>query len=203
MENKPLPADPQGQDVSPGEGGQDVFTLKELGESAGREFTNKEDFVKHYKNQSSFVGDSAVQKLREKAQQFDALEAKKSEKTRAKEGQSELYDRMDKNEFLLKNPDAKNVVDDIHAISKARGISMDEAYQNSALKGVVETQMKEQEAANPQFVESGRLPEKKSDVEMKDFKGLPLAEQEKIAQSLPSFDKSFVSDPELLEKMRR
>lgn len=203
MENKLSDTDPQGQELSPGEGGENVFTLEELEESAGREFANKDDFVKHYKSQASFVGDEAVQKLREKAQKFDEIEARKTEKTRAKEGQSELYNRVEKNEFLLKNPNAKNVVDDVHAISKSKGISMDSAYQNSALKGVVETEMKAQEAANPQFVESGRLPDRKSETSLKDFKGLPLDDQEKIAQSLPSFEKSFISDPELLEKMRR
>ena len=189
---------PPVSDVKPGEDGGNVppkgdtteATLKAINEATGRDYQNLEEAQKGVKETYGFVGQMGD--LKEKAGKWDAHEAKKTEKQRMKEGRTEESDKVDRLEFLFKNPDTKfvpGVENDIQAVAKQKGMSMDEVYKDSVFSRQVEAEKKSQEAAHPQGIEGGRLPEGKAGVSLEDFKNLSQEEKDKIVKSLPSFQR--------------
>ncbi len=202
-DNPPKPV-PSGQDVPP-EGGAgnapptgdtSEATLKAINEAAGREYKNIEEANKGIKETFGFVGQMGD--LKEKAKKYDAIQEKKSQKQKEKDGRTEDTDRMNRLEFLFKNPDAKfvpGVENDIQAVAKQKGISMEEVYKDSVFSRQVETEKKSQEAASPQGIEGSRLPEGKAGISLEDFKALSQEKKDEIVMSLPSFQ-SFKKSPQ-------
>lgn len=184
---------PPETDVIPG-GGENVVEgqeekpeeqlLKGINEATGRDYKTLEEAKKGMAETYKFIG--SLGDIKEKAQAYDSLQTAK--KT-VKQEIDEKYDKVDRMEFIFNNPDAKDVVGDIASISKQTGKSMQEVYDNSALKRLVEKEKKEQEAAHPSFVASGqRLAPGEMAMSTEEFRKLPLEEQEKIVKKLPGWN---------------
>jgi len=91
--------------------------ISKLKEITGREFKDEEDFKKHYKNLSSFVGKK--------------IEAKPKSNTNKDEIISDLS-------FKVDHPELKDHFDIIKMVSKYKGISYDEAISDNMFKEIVE-----------------------------------------------------------------
>ena len=183
MENKPLETDPQGQNVSPGEGEKNVspqghFSLEEVNKLMGRDYKSIGEAQKGLEEQTSYVG-----KLGPKAAEWDKLQAIKTPEQRSTEAGNITMDKVSKMEFLIENPEAKSVAEEVQAIAKSKGVSMNEAFNNSSLKKVVELETKKHQAANPTYVESGRLPKGKERITKQAFKNMPLEDARKLVES--------------------
>jgi neutral trehalase len=104
-----------------------TLTLEELNELSGRNFTSKDDFFKHYGNLKSFVGKKVEPKEAPKADnQVDVLKEI-----------AELKQTIAEKDFVSDNPGAKEHITLIRDISKARGVSLSEAYES--VKDIVES----------------------------------------------------------------
>jgi len=192
MENKPLVTDPQGQNVSPGEGDGDVsqqgnFSLEEVNKLMGREYKSLDEAQKGLEEQTSYVG-----KLGPKAAEWDKLQAQKTPVERSTEAEAVTIDKVSKMEFLIENPDAKAVADDVQAIAKQRGISMNEVYNSSPLKKVVDNEVKSHQAANPTYVESGRLPKGKEKITKDTFKNMSLEDARKLVEKTNAWNEPIL-----------
>jgi hypothetical protein len=110
-----------------GESNSDDF-LSKAKEITGREFKDEEDFKKHYKNLSSFVGKKVAQKEAQK-------ETPKETKVDSKEAPS---DRVSELEFKVDHPELKEHFDVIKMVSKEKGISYNDAVSDATVKEIVE-----------------------------------------------------------------
>ena len=110
-----------------GESNSDDF-LSKAKEITGREFKDEEDFKKHYKNLSSFVGKKVAQKEVPK-------ETPKETKVDSKEAPS---DRVSELEFKVDHPELKEHFDVIKMVSKEKGISYNDAVSDATVKEIVE-----------------------------------------------------------------
>ena len=110
-----------------GESNSDDF-LSKAKEITGREFKDEEDFKKHYKNLSSFVGKKVAQKEVPK-------ETPKETKVDSKEAPS---DRVSELEFKVDHPELKEHFDVIKMVSKEKGISYNDAVSDAMVKEMVE-----------------------------------------------------------------
>jgi len=79
------------------------LTLKDINELTGRDFKNRDEFIKHYKNLASFSGSDEAQDLRKKAKEYDKMmeDAKKveellGEEEKGKEGKKDKKEIEDK-----------------------------------------------------------------------------------------------------------
>lgn len=168
---------PEEQDVSSPEGENDVSTdqggetgsgdsseskqkpvdLGYIKKVTGREFKSVEDFEKHYKELSSFVGKNPKE-LKDKADSFDRImteanaavkSAENGEKTNLQDSEvSQLKAKVQEMEFLGKHPEAKNSLELIASVAKGKGVSLEEAYE-SGLKDLI-TSKSESEKAKEQ-----------------------------------------------------
>ena len=102
-----------------GESNSDDF-LSKAKEITGREFKDEEDFKKHYKNLSSFVGKKVAQK-----------EVPKETKVAPSDRVSEL-------EFKVDHPELKEHLDVIKMVAKEKGISYNDAVSDATVKEIVE-----------------------------------------------------------------
>ena len=102
-----------------GESNSDDF-LSKAKEITGREFKDEEDFKKHYKNLSSFVGKKVAQK-----------EVPKETKVAPSDRVSEL-------EFKVDHPELKEHFDVIKMVAKEKGISYNDAVSDAMVKEIVE-----------------------------------------------------------------
>jgi len=102
-----------------GESNSDDF-LSKAKEITGREFKDEEDFKKHYKNLSSFVGKKVAQK-----------EVPKETKVAPSDRVSEL-------EFKVDHPELKEHFDVIKMVAKEKGISYSDAVSDAMVKEIVE-----------------------------------------------------------------
>lgn len=168
MENeiKPLEANPEGSELKPAEGTEDVskakdleagaqpseeLTLEEINKITGREFKNREEFEKHYKELSSFVGQNP-QELKEKAEAFDKMiedankivdEAESTGELEKIEVPSEIEEvkrKIEEMELSKSYPEAEKVKETIYSIAQAEGISLKEAYEKH-LKDLVTSKL--------------------------------------------------------------
>ena len=175
-------------DVNPEEGvnapeERQAELLKEVNEATGRNYQSLEEAKKGLKETYSFVG--SLGDVKEKARQFELLQ---KEKKTAKDEVEEKYAKIDRMEFLFQYPEAERVIEEVEALSKRKGISMKEAYDNSQLKKWVEKEVEEQEASMPSFVTSGqRLAPGQVGMSREEFAKLPLEEQKKIVEKLPGW----------------
>jgi len=94
--------------------------LSKAKEITGREFKDEEDFKKHYKNLSSFVGKKVAQK-----------EVPKETKVAPSDRVSEL-------EFKVDHPELKEHFDVIKMVAKEKGISYNDAVSDAMVKEIVE-----------------------------------------------------------------
>lgn len=90
--------------------------LTKAKEITGRDFKDEEDFKKHYKNLSSFVGKKVTQKVEPK-------------------GSS---DRVAELEFKVDHPEYKEHFDIIKMVSKEKGLSYNDAISDPMVKELVE-----------------------------------------------------------------
>ena len=102
-----------------GESNSDDF-LSKAKEITGREFKDEEDFKKHYKNLSSFVGKKVAQKEVPKETKVDSS------------------DRVSELEFKVDHPELKEHFDVIKMVAKEKGISYNDAVSDATVKEIVE-----------------------------------------------------------------
>jgi len=102
-----------------GESNSDDF-LSKAKEITGREFKDEEDFKKHYKNLSSFVGKKVAQKEVPKETKVDSS------------------DRVSELEFKVDHPELKEHFDVIKMVAKEKGISYNDAVSDAMVKEIVE-----------------------------------------------------------------
>lgn len=102
------------------------LTLTELNELSGRKgdnaFKSKEDYFKHYKNLNSLVG-KQVEPEKKEVKKGDGNDDLRKE-------MAELKQTIAEKDFVSENPGAKEHLALIRDVSKARGVSMDEAYES-------------------------------------------------------------------------
>lgn len=96
-----------------------TFTKEELNSLVGRNVDGKEDFNKHYKNLSSFVGKKVV-----KTEDVPQVVGDLQEKIAKMEKESAVKD------FLLENPTAKEDLDIIEAYAEKHNMSLSEAFNS-------------------------------------------------------------------------
>jgi len=154
--------------------------LAEINKATGRNYASLEEATKGVKETYSFV--SGVGTVKEKAQKYDDIQASKSAAEQAKDIDADKWAKFDKQSFLYGNPQAASVADDVYAISKARGIPMEQAYNDSPLKGFIDKQTAEQEPARGALAPSGAIAggAQSGPVTSEEFNKLPLEEQRKI-----------------------
>jgi len=156
------------------------LTLDELNKETGQNFKSVDDFLRSWKEKEQFIG--GLGELKDKAKRWDEQESKKNVDPQQKI--QEEYNpggRIDKMEFRQIHPEAASVIDEVAAMAKSEGRSMSEVYKSSSLKRFVEKERKEQEAKNPDYVESGqRLVPGRTGFKKEDFNKLSLEEQRKV-----------------------
>jgi len=99
------------------------LTLEELNKLAGREFSSKEDFAKHYGNLKSFVGKRVPVK---------PAQATTSETQESAEKLADVFvtrDELAKRDFIASHPEAKDIADDIFTVATVEGVIPEELYQ--------------------------------------------------------------------------
>jgi len=99
-----------------------ALTMEELEKVAGRKFSSKEDFEKHYTNLKSFVGKANQSKeapVEKKDSSIDSVLAE------MKELKAQVVER----DFILDNPKAKGSLNLVRKVAKADGISLSEAWE--------------------------------------------------------------------------
>jgi hypothetical protein len=148
MDNKPLETDDPEESTenlsedtleeTPQEpGAEDVggnLTLEEINQMAGREFKSKEDFEKHYKNLSSFVGKKTEDKPKPVKEDLTELMAKVSG----------LEQTVTERDFIYEKPEAKDHLDLVRSVAKANGLSLPDAWEKTKdYVGAVEASKKE------------------------------------------------------------
>lgn len=106
---------------SDGEDGSNIDpVIAKLKEITGREFKDVDDFSKHYKNLSSFVG-------------------KKVEPKVAKETKTNKDELIEELAFKVDNPELKDNFDIVKMVAKHKGISYSDAVSDPMVKEIVET----------------------------------------------------------------
>lgn len=209
-ENKPLDTDSEELNVGSAEGNKDVSEAKKLEVKAntleegakkleyfkkltGREFKSDEDFEKHYKELSSFVGKNP-QELKEKAEAFDKLieDANKTVKEAEKEGDvspeiSQLKTKVSEMELERHYPEAIKHLGILQPLSEKLGITLKEAYENH-LRDLVTSKIeadKTKEQEKSISVESkGRITSDKSAKISQLVEGVSKTDSEKLKQDL-------------------
>lgn len=99
------------------------LTLKELNALAGREFSSKEDFAKHYGNLKSFVG---------KRPPVKPAQATADETHESAEKLADVFvtrDELAKRDFIALHPEAKDIADDIFTVASVEGVIPEDLYQ--------------------------------------------------------------------------
>lgn len=186
--NKPLDTDSGDLELESAEGDKDVSEADKLEEKAdtseegaktleyfkkltGRDFKSAEDFEKHYKELSTFVGQNPKE-LKEKAEAFDKLieDANKTVKEAEKEGDvtpeiSQLKTKVSEMELERHYPEATKHLGILQPLAENLGITLKEAYENH-LKDLVTSKIeadKTKEQEKSISVESkGRISSDKS-----------------------------------------
>lgn len=100
-----------------------ALTMEDLEKVAGRKFTSKEDFEKHYTNLKSFVGKAnQSEKKPVETQKDSSVDAVLAE-------MKELKAQVAERDFILDNPQAKSSLSLVRKVAKADGISLLEAWE--------------------------------------------------------------------------
>lgn len=113
-------------------GSESELSLDQLNQVTGRQFKSLEDFQKHYKNLNSLVGDQKRIETEKKAKELDLLKNKArddSSPSLAKEIEALKAD-FTEDRFLRNNPTANEHLELVRSVSKAKGISLDKAWND-------------------------------------------------------------------------
>ena len=182
------PSAPEGGTEAPS---PEETALKQINENAGRNYATLDEAFKGMKETYSFVGSDALKEIRDKAKKFDLS----SQPPSAEEKAEKVYGKVDRMEFLQLHPEAKEYTDLVGAIARDQDVSWAEAFdsdEGKKIQGMIKRDQEESEPANPPFVQSGqRLPEGEARMTKEDFSKLPLNEQKKIIDALPSWNEPF------------
>jgi hypothetical protein len=150
---------------------QEELSLEELSKLTGREFKDKEDFQKHYKELSSFVGKNP-RELEEKARAYDQriAETKQTLSTAKSDGASNdeirsLRLKIEEMELLKDNPEASKILPTIKSLADSRGVSLKEAFEGD-LKDMflskLEAEKQKQEEQNVSIESKSRISSSKA-----------------------------------------
>lgn len=111
-----------------------------LGKQLGKEFASDEDALAAVDGLKKLVGDQEVAKNRKDSKKLKELE---------KDPQyASLRAELETVKFNQKHPDASDYVDEVKAIADAKGISYNEAFENSKFGKLVAAQKEETEDRN-------------------------------------------------------
>lgn len=154
---------------------QEGLDLAKLKEITGRDFKDEDDFQKHYKNLSSFVG----KKKEEPKQQASNL-AEKAEL-------QELKDYVMERDFLTDNPDAKDTLKLVKAYAKDQDITLSEAWESGGFKDLVEAK---------------KARENELEIGVKSKNRLNSIEKKKISNLATKVEKGSASEDERRELIR-
>lgn len=117
--NEELESETNDTDTSGDDGDNQNSTpdvIAKLKEITGREFKDEEDFKKHYKNLSSYVGKKVAPKVEPKAP----------------------TDRVAELEFKVEHPELKGNFDIIKMVATSKGVSYEDAINDNIVKEVLE-----------------------------------------------------------------
>ena len=189
--------DSEGQELSPAEGEKDVqenldsepeeeSLVKKLSDITGREFKDEEDFKKHYKELSSFVGKNPKE-LEEKAKLYDEQLTKSKDKLeKAQSGGSSteeiqvLKDKIEEMELLKDYPESSKILNTIRDVANSRKVTLKEAFESDLqdlLKSKLEAEKRQEEERNSSVESKSRVSSSKAN------KITSLAEQVKTSGS--------------------
>ena len=99
-----------------------ALTMDDLEKVAGRKFTSKEDFEKHYTNLKSFVGKANQSEKKPVESTNSSVDAVLAE-------MKELKAQVAERDFMLDNPQAKSALTLVRKVAKADGVSLSEAWE--------------------------------------------------------------------------
>lgn len=203
-DDKPLDTDPENEDSEEEdfeeedvdqEGAEDVaskMSLEELNTLAKREgdnaFQTKEDFVKHYANLNSLVGDQKRLEDEKKAKaEAEAAEKAKDENLTLSERLASFEARFEEDKFLTTNPDAKDSLDLVRSYSKDKGISLDEAWEKGGIK---------------ELTEAKKAREDETEIGVNSKNRLNSTEKKKIGKLATKVESGNASDAERMDLIR-
>jgi len=145
--------------------------LQKLSEITGREFKDEEDFKKHYKELSSFVGKNPKQ-LEEKAKLYD--EQISNSKNRLEEAQTggasseeiqSLKNKIEEMELLREYPDAYKILNTIRSVASSQQVSLKEAFESDLkdlFQSKLEAERRDEEERNSSVDSKSRISSSKA-----------------------------------------
>ncbi len=145
--------------------------LKKLSEITGREFKDEEDFKKHYKELSSFVGKNPKQ-LEEKAKLYD--EQISNSKNRFDEAQTSgapvaeiqsLKNKIEEMELLREYPEASKILNTIRSVASSQQVSLKEAFESDLkdlFQSKLEAERRDEEERNSSVESKSRISSSKA-----------------------------------------
>ena len=122
------------------------LTLSELNSISGRNFSSKEEALKHYKHLNSLVGD---QKRIETERKAKDAESKLSELDKLRAEMNALKQDNTKKEFLLANPGAKDKIELVEAYADKHSLPLEEAWTKIADKFAISTSNEDSYGVRP------------------------------------------------------
>jgi len=145
--------------------------LQKLSEITGREFKDEEDFKKHYKELSSFVGKNPKQ-LEEKAKLYDEqisnskdkLEGAQTGGASSAEIQS-LKNKIEEMELLREYPDAYKILNTIRSVASSQQVSLKEAFESDLkdlFQSKLEAERRDEEERNSSVDSKSRISSSKA-----------------------------------------
>jgi hypothetical protein len=156
--------------------------LEQINKATGRNYTSLDEALGGVKETFSFVG---------KKTETKSVTPQPKVENNLGEEVKKLQFSVDRNAFLANNPEAKDFSDEIGAIAQSKGISMQEAYDNSRIKSLAKEKYQAGEET-PMVATGQRLRRSQNaDVNVENFRFLPREEQEKVMRSLPAWSKPF------------
>jgi hypothetical protein len=145
--------------------------LQKLSEITGREFKDEEDFKKHYKELSSFVGKNPKQ-LEEKAKLYDEqisnskdkLEGAQTGGASSAEIQS-LKNKIEEMELLREYPEASKILNTIRSVASSQQVSLKEAFESDLkdlFQSKLEAERRDEEERNSSVDSKSRISSSKA-----------------------------------------
>lgn len=122
--------------------------LDKLKDITGREFKDEEDFTKHYKNLSSYVG--------KKVDAEEKVEEESKDEPDLADKIASLENRYVEKEFLDDNPDAKSHIDLVKAVSEKEDIPLGKAW-DTKVKDLAEAKKAREEESEIGVKSKNRL----------------------------------------------
>jgi hypothetical protein len=156
--------------------------LEQINKASGRNYKSLDEALGGVKETFSFVGKKAAPK--------DVAPQPKPENG-LQEEVKKLQLTVEKNDFLNNNPEAKEYADEIGALAQSKGVSWQEAYDNSRIKSLVKEKYQAGEET-PMVATGQRLHRSQNvDVNSDTFHYLSPEEQRKMVERMPTWNKPF------------